>query len=136
MSFNKTHNDEINTSYYDWVRSYKLVPDGKSSSEGLTKPNKHYTDSVDFTNAPVRKNDKYPLSDQKNDGKWKLLKNYTDEFSDDTLDVKKWYPNNPGWKGRAPTYFHGSNVSLENGEMIMKINQHGAEKLPKGFTIL
>ncbi|WP_430932667.1 family 16 glycosylhydrolase [Saccharicrinis sp. 156] len=128
------NNDKINTTYYDWVRSYKLVPIKTKAGEGLTKPKKFYKDTVDFSIAPVRLNNKYPLSDQKNNGKWKLLKDYSDEFSDDTLDIKKWYPNNPGWKGRKPTYFHGSNVSLEGGELIMQINQHGNEKLPDGYT--
>ena len=74
------------------------------------------------------------MSDQNNNGNWHLLKDFADEFSDNTLDTAKWYPNNPSWKGRQPTYFHASNVSLENGELIFRINRHGDEKLPEGFT--
>ena len=69
-----------------------------------------------------------------NNGNWHLLKDFADEFSDNTLDTAKWYPNNSSWKGRQPTYFHASNVSLENGELIFRINQHGDEQLPEGFT--
>ncbi|MDC0584741.1 family 16 glycosylhydrolase [Bacteroidales bacterium] len=126
--------DNNNTTYYDWVRSYTLQPIKKEAVQGLTKPKKYYADSVDFSNAPVRKNDKFPLSDQSNSGKWKMLKDYGDEFDGKTLDTDKWYPNNPKWKGRQPTYFHGSNVTLENGELVMRINQHGDEKLPDGYT--
>lgn len=103
-------------------------------SEGLTKPKKFYKDTVDFSNAPVRITDAFPLSDQKNTKGWKKQNKYCDEFSGTQLNTKNWYPNNPKWKGRKPTYFHGSNVSLENGELVMRINQHGNEKLPEGFT--
>ncbi|WP_282036594.1 family 16 glycosylhydrolase [Saccharicrinis aurantiacus] len=106
----------------------------KTTAQGLTKPKKFYKDSVDFSNAPSRKNNKYPLSDQKNKGKWKMLPEYSDEFNANTLDTKKWHPNNPGWKGRQPTYFHGSNVSLNDGNLIIKVNQHGDEQLLEGFT--
>ena len=33
----------------------------------LTIPKKFYKDSIDFSNAPKRLNNKYPLSDQKNE---------------------------------------------------------------------
>lgn len=106
----------------------------KKPAEGLTKPKKYYKDTVDFSNAPLRDNHAFPLSDQENKGQWKPLKDYSDEFESNTLDTEKWYPNNPKWKGRQPTYFHGSNVSLENGELVMRINQHGNEQLPTGYT--
>ncbi len=100
----------------------------------LTIPKKNYTDTVDFSHAPERQNHRFPLSDQQNSGKWQVLTSLSDEFENDELDTKKWYPNNPGWKGRKPTYFHGSNVSLNDGELIIKVNQHGNEELPEGYT--
>jgi len=108
--------------------------EAKSIEQALTKPQKEYKDNVQYEKAVRPTNSSYPLSDQNNEGKWHLLKNFADEFSGNQLDTAKWYPNNPTWKGRPPTYFHGSNVSLENGELIFRINQHGDEKLPEGFT--
>jgi len=103
-------------------------------SQNLTIPPKNYVDSVKTENTVVRSSNEYPLSDQSNSKQWKLLKKYSDEFDAEKLNTEKWYPNNPGWKGRPPTYFHGSNVSLEKGEVVIKVNKHGTEKLPKGFT--
>ena len=103
-------------------------------AQDLTIPKKNYTDSVNLKLVIVRQNDKFPLSDQKNLKKWKLLKQYSDEFDSEELNQIKWYPNNPKWKGRPPTYFHGSNVKLEDGELVIRVNQHGNEKLPEDFT--
>ncbi|TYA65933.1 family 16 glycosylhydrolase [Seonamhaeicola marinus] len=105
-----------------------------SMAQDLTIPPKRYVDSIKIENAIKRTNNKYPLSDQENSKNWKLLKKYSDEFDAKTLNTERWYPNNPGWKGRKPTYFHGSNVSLENGELVFRVNQHGNEKLPEGYT--
>ncbi|MGM8362018.1 family 16 glycosylhydrolase [Flavobacterium sp. ARAG 55.4] len=103
-------------------------------SQDLTIPPKKYADSIKLEKAPKRFNDKFPLSDQKNATKWTLLKESSDEFDSKKLNETKWFPNNPKWKGRAPTYFHPSNVSLEKGELVIKLNQHKDEKLPEGFT--
>ncbi|WP_281987179.1 family 16 glycosylhydrolase [Aquimarina aggregata] len=103
-------------------------------AQDLTIPPKNYVDSIKIENAITRINDLYPLSDQNNTTKWELLKQYSDEFASDQLNEKKWYPNNPKWKGRPPTYFHGSNVSLENDELVIRVNKHKKEKLPEGFT--
>ncbi|AWG22716.1 glycoside hydrolase [Flavobacterium faecale] len=103
-------------------------------AQDLTIPPKKYADSIQLEKAPARLNQQFPLSDQKNSGKWKLLKEYSDEFDSKTLNENKWFPNNPKWKGRAPTYFHPSNVSQEKGELVIKVNQHGNEQLPKDFT--
>lgn len=46
---------------------------GNETTE-LTIPKKFYKDSIDFSNAPKRLNNKYPLSDQKNEGGWVLNK--------------------------------------------------------------
>ena len=102
-------------------------------AQDLTIPKKNYADSVDFTNRPKRLNNKYPLIDQKNTAKWSLVKSLSDEFNKKTLNTQKWFPNNPGWKGREPTLFHESNTSVKNGLLVMKLNQHGvrsAESTP------
>ncbi len=106
----------------------------KSEGTGLTIPNKNYTASVDFSDAPERKNDKYPLSDQKNTQGWKKQKQYCEEFDGKSLNEDMWYPTNPGWKGRQPTYFHASNVEIKDGYAVFSINKHGDEELPEGYT--
>ncbi len=103
-------------------------------AQDLTIPPKNYVDSVKIENAAKRKTIKFPLSDQSNSKNWKLLKKFSDEFDTEKLNKSKWYPNNPKWKGRQPTYFHGSNVSLENDELVIRVNKHGKETLPDGYT--
>lgn len=104
------------------------------TAQDLTIPPKNYIDTVDLSLAVKRKNNRFPLSDQKNKQKWKRLKQFSDEFESDKINETLWYPNNPKWKGRQPTYFHGSNVSLENGAVVIRVNQHRDEAIPDGFT--
>ncbi|SDX18140.1 Glycosyl hydrolases family 16 [Lutibacter oricola] len=103
-------------------------------AQNLTIPPKNYVDSVNVEKSIKRTNNKFPLSDQSNSKKWKLLKKLSDEFSGNKLNETRWYPNNPKWKGRPPTYFHGSNVSIENDELVIRVNKHDNEALPKDFT--
>ncbi|WP_109436780.1 family 16 glycosylhydrolase [Aquimarina sp. AU119] len=105
-----------------------------SFAQDLTIPPKNYVDSVKIENTVERLNNNYPLSDQANTKNWRLQKKYSDEFDQSKLNEKIWHPNNPGWKGRQPTYFHGSNVSLENEELVIRVNKHKDEKLPEGYT--
>ena len=111
-----------------------LAIGGSVFSQNLTIPPKNYVDSVNLEHAPARMNADFPLSDQSNSKNWKKLEKYSDEFNTTQINETLWYPNNPGWKGRQPTYFHGSNVSLENGNVVIRVNKHGDEKLPEGFT--
>ncbi|MFS4469399.1 family 16 glycosylhydrolase [Maribacter sp. 2210JD10-5] len=104
------------------------------NAQDLTIPPKNYVDSVNLDKAVKAQNDEFPLSDQKNKNQWKKMVAYSDDFTGNKLNEELWYPNNPGWKGRPPTYFHGSNVSLENGELVIRVNKHGDEKLPEEFT--
>ena len=104
------------------------------TAQDLTIPPKNYADSVKIENRILRKNKDFPLSDQSNTSKWKLLHQFSDEFEGDKLNETKWFPNNPKWKGRPPTYFHPSNVSLEKGELVIRVNKHGNEVLPQDFT--
>ncbi|MBD0404360.1 family 16 glycosylhydrolase [Flammeovirga sp. EKP202] len=103
-------------------------------AQDLTIPPKNYVDTVDVNLIVKRTSDKLPLSDQNNEGEWKLLKKYSDEFEKSKINEKIWHPNNPKWKGRKPTYFHGSNVTFENGEAVFKVNKHNEGDLPEGFT--
>ncbi len=104
------------------------------TSTSLTIPKGYYEDSIDFSNQPKRKNDKYPLSDQKNKGKWSMNMVSSDEFDGNTLNIERWFPNNPTWKGRQPTQFHDDNVTIEGGNAVFSINQHGDDKLLDGYT--
>ncbi|MGJ8694493.1 MAG: family 16 glycosylhydrolase [Thalassotalea sp.] len=99
-----------------------------------TMPAKGYEAAIKSADFITRTNQQHPLSDQKNQGNWVLNTDFSDEFETDKLDIERWWPNNPGWKGRPPTNFHGSNVSIDNGELVFKINQHGDTKLPEGYT--
>ncbi len=105
-----------------------------SIAQDPTIPPKNYVDTIDMENVVERVNAIYPLSDQGNAKNWKFLKKCSDEFNGEKVNTRKWYPNNPKWKGRPPTYFHGSNVRLENGELVIRVNQHGEERLPEEFT--
>lgn len=107
---------------------------GIVSADDLTVPPEGYAGVIDPSGALERHNDVYPLSDPNNSGGWRLLKDDSDEFDGETLDTDRWHPNNPKWKGRAPTYFDNSNVSFADGRLIIKVNQHGDLELPEGFT--
>lgn len=61
---------------------------GNETTE-LTIPKKFYKDSIDFSNAPKRLNNKYPLSDQKNEGGWVLNKKASDEFKGKKLNEER-----------------------------------------------
>ena len=46
---------------------------------------------------------------------WKIIRELTDEFTGTTLDDKKWLPKHPDWKGREPSVYDPSNVSVKDG---------------------
>ncbi len=114
------------------VCAYAQTPN--NNGVNLTIPNKDYAAIIDFTDAPERVNNKYPLSDQKNQQGWKLDKRHSDEFNDNSLNDKIWLPNARNWKGRQPTFFHPSNIELRDGYLIFSVNKHGDEELPDGYT--
>lgn len=119
---------------FKWFVLALLFVANNINSQNLTIPPKNYVDSVNITNKVVRVNNQFPLSDQSNKFNWKQLTKFSDEFSDQKLNETVWYPNNPKWKGRPPTYFHGSNISLENDELVIRVNQHGSEVIPEEYT--
>ncbi|WP_341220731.1 family 16 glycosylhydrolase [Polaribacter atrinae] len=123
----------MNTKYF-YALLFLIIFSNATLAQDLTIPPKKYVDSVRLENAVTRITDKFPLSDQHNSKKWKLLKKDSDEFNKGKLNQKIWFPNNPYWKGRPPTYFHESNVKLENDELVIRVNQHKKAALPKDFT--
>lgn len=94
---------------------------------------KFYKDSIDFSNAPKRLNNKYPLSDQKNEGGWVLNKKASDEFKGKKLNEERWFPTNPKWKGRQPTFFAKENTTFENwllcDENLQTGSRHTARRI-------
>lgn len=90
---------------------------------------------VDTSAAPKRVTADSPLSDQANAGGWVLREEMSDEFDGPSLDTSKWKLGARAWKGRPPTFFHPANVSVDGGELILRINRHPAgEALPEGYT--
>lgn len=107
---------------------------GIAWGQDLTIPPDGFSGTVSSKDLIKRSNDQYPLSDQANEGGWVINPTFTDEFEDNSLNAERWHPTNPTWRGRHPTQFHPSNHSLEDGELVMRINQHGDEKLRWGYT--
>ncbi|MFR9651368.1 MAG: family 16 glycosylhydrolase, partial [Rikenellaceae bacterium] len=105
-----------------------------TEAAGTTKARKFYTDTVDFSNKPKHRSDKFPLSDQKNRGGWVKVESACDEFNGEGIDEQRWFDYNPGWKGRQPTQFHPANVAVEGGNAVFSINKHGDDKLLEGYT--
>lgn len=71
-----------------------------------------------------RQNDHYPLSDQQNNGCWKLYEPLTDEF-ESGFDAEKWIRKPGGWKGRV-SMFYEDNVQVYDGmlHIICKKETH------------
>lgn len=107
---------------------------GSALAQDLTIPPVGYSGTVSSQDLIKRTNNDYPLSDQANKGGWKINPTFTDEFDGASLNTERWHPTNPQWRGRRPTQFHPANTSLEDGELVMRINQHGDEKLRRGYT--
>lgn len=105
-----------------------------SEAQDLTIPLENYEAVINKQNLVNRTNNYYPLSDQNNIGDWVINLEFSDEFDGDSLELKRWYPSNPSWKGRPPTFFHADNTQIVDGELVMKINQHGDFQLPEEYT--
>jgi len=79
----------------------------------------------------ARTTDRFPLSDQKNRGKWVPYPEMWDEFDAGKLDDAKWWPNNPGWKGRQPGYFWTGNVAVKDGLLGLTAREEEVPEMPK-----
>ncbi|MGL4594072.1 MAG: family 16 glycosylhydrolase [Thermoguttaceae bacterium] len=66
-------------------------------------------------------------------GNWVFYPEMSDEFNDDSLDSKKWHPNNPTWMGREPGYFSKDNVSVKNGMLQLTAKAENLPNLPAGY---
>ncbi len=67
-------------------------------------------------------------------GKWKFIEGLSDEFNGSSLDTAKWYPFNPGWKGREPGYFSPGNVNVRHGNLVLTSKTESPGDLPPGYN--
>jgi len=51
---------------------------------------------------------------------WKVIPELSDEFTGTNLDERKWLPKHPDWKGREPSVFDPSNVSVKDGMLQLR----------------
>ncbi len=64
---------------------------------------------------------------------WKFIPELSDEFNGKGLDTTKWYPFNPGWKGREPGYFSPANVRVRHGNLILTSKTETLMNIPPEF---
>ncbi|MGC6425349.1 MAG: family 16 glycosylhydrolase [Lentimonas sp.] len=119
---------------HTWILLSALACTSVASAQDLTIPPDGYNGTILSRDLIERENDLYPLSDQSNSRGWKLHQRFSDEFEGDSLNTDRWFRYNPQWRGRRPTQFHQSNVSVEDGELVLRINQHGDAALNNGYT--
>lgn len=53
--------------------------------------------------------------------RWVLNETLSDEFDGDGLDANKWNDHFPGWKGRVPGLFVPEAVSVQDGELQIRV---------------
>jgi beta-glucanase (GH16 family) len=82
---------------------------------------------------PVRKNNRYPLTDQDNQAGWSLYEPMSDEFNGDKLDGAKWWDHNPQWRGREPALFMPHNVEVRGGMLRLTMKNENVAGAPKGY---
>jgi beta-glucanase (GH16 family) len=80
---------------------------------------------------PQRSTDASPLSDQANQGRWRIYEPMSDEFTGDTLDPNKWWPRNPEWLGRKPAYFYPGNVKVSDDKLHLTMQKQEVAEMPK-----
>jgi len=78
---------------------------------------------------PHRINDKFPLSDQKNRGRWVRYEPMCDEFNGTVLDAGKWRPSMQYWLGRQPAFFCKDNVTVSNGCLHLKMRKEECDEM-------
>jgi beta-glucanase (GH16 family) len=66
-------------------------------------------------------------------GNWKFIPELSDEFNARKIDTAKWYPYNPGWKGREPGYFSPSNVRVRHGNLILTSKTESLKDVPPEY---
>lgn len=80
---------------------------------------------------PQRVTDTLPLSDQENEGNWEKYEPLSDEFDGDELNLGKWWPFNPEWKGRQPGFFYTGNVIVSDGKLHLMMKKEEVPEMPK-----
>ncbi|MBL8992222.1 MAG: laminin G domain-containing protein [Spirochaetia bacterium] len=89
-----------------------------SSISGQTKvPLLSFARKGPLGEIPVRSSDEFPLSDQKNLGRWKLDPSFCDEFNAPTIDAAKWDNDVDDW---GTWEWEPGNTRQENG--LLKIS--------------
>jgi beta-glucanase (GH16 family) len=64
---------------------------------------------------------------------WKYIPALSDEFNGKSMDTAKWYPCNPGWKGREPGYFSPANVKVKNGNLVLTSKTETLKGIPPEY---
>jgi beta-glucanase (GH16 family) len=101
-----------------------LLPPGPARVSGAEKARpQSWTREGELGPAPKPITGEYPLSDQKNKGKWVKYAPMSDEFEGATLDPNKWWPTNPTWRGRQPARFDPNNVKVADGRLHLTMRK-------------
>ena len=79
---------------------------------------------------PKRVTEALPLSHQSDSGGWMKYEPMSDEFEHGFLDTDKWVRNMHWWKGRQPALFKAENVTVENGQLLLRMRK---EPVPEEF---
>ena len=91
------------------------------------RPTKIWSRTGPLGETPKRISDAWPLSDQRNEGKWIKFAPMSDEFEGKELDRSKWVVGMAWWKGRQPALFSEKNVAVSDGKLRLTMRK---EKLP------
>jgi len=76
-----------------------------------------------FGRTPLRENESWPLSDQKNRDGWVKFEPMWDEFDGPALDTNKWTVGMSWWRGRQPAWFKPSNVAARAGQLHLTMRK-------------
>ncbi|MCT4590432.1 MAG: family 16 glycosylhydrolase [Carboxylicivirga sp.] len=78
-------------------------------------------------------NEKFQPTTEQDSQNWKYEASISDEFNQTELDPAKWYDTNPSWIGRAPSLFMGSNVTIEDGMLVLTGKREDVADAPQGY---
>lgn len=93
-----------------------------------------WTRTGDLGPVPRHTRQDLPLSDQGNRGQWTLDPKFTDEFTTDSIDMKRWHlnPTSPGdWVGREPAMFYPQNVTQKDGMLHLAFKKGDVPEMQK-----
>jgi beta-glucanase (GH16 family) len=104
---------------------------GINSFADGSKSGQNWIRTGELGQKPKRVTDDFPLSDQANEGSWIKYELMSDEFEGTELDPNKWYPTNPKWLGRQPSYFYPGNVKVSKGKLHLIMRKQEVPEMPK-----